>query len=124
MVLVDGQPMNACLMMAYQCEGRSIVTIEGLSGCELSPATDCHTAEPNAAGLHPIQRAIVAEGGLQCGYCTPGVVISLAGLYKQTGSPTREQIEEALSGNLCRCTGYEGIIRAALRATSHPDPTP
>lgn len=156
MVLVDGQPMNACLMMAYQCEGRSIVTIEGLSdiGVGIGSTTDADAdasasavraasvglsaAEPCAAGSwarlcatavcaagpHPIQRAIAAEGGLQCGYCTPGVVISLAGLFHQTASPSREQIEEALSGNLCRCTGYEGIVRAAMRAASHPDSPP
>ncbi|GFN33670.1 (2Fe-2S)-binding protein [Paenibacillus xylaniclasticus] len=113
MVLVDGEPMNACLLMAYQCEGRSIVTIEGVSG----------SGDNEAAKPHPIQRAIVAEGGLQCGYCTPGIVISLAGLLEQTVSPSREQIEEALSGNLCRCTGYEGIIRAVMRVSSHLDPT-
>ncbi|WP_127529751.1 (2Fe-2S)-binding protein [Paenibacillus kobensis] len=124
MVLVDGQPMNACLMMAYQCEGRSVVTIEGLSGCGQRHASGSHPAESYADEPHPIQRAIVAEGGLQCGYCTPGIVISLAGLYNRTVAPSREQIEEALSGNLCRCTGYEGIIRAAMRASSHPDPTP
>ncbi|MWC28711.1 (2Fe-2S)-binding protein [Paenibacillus sp. MMS18-CY102] len=116
MVLVDGRAMNACLLMAYQCEGRSIETIESITG-------------PSGEGLHPIQQALLAEGGLQCGYCTPGMVISLKALCDRVPEPTREQIEEALTGNLCRCTGYEGIIRAALRVSafnqqSHPDPAP
>ncbi|EFM09266.1 (2Fe-2S)-binding domain protein [Paenibacillus curdlanolyticus YK9] len=116
MVLVDGKPMNACLLMAYQCEGRSIETIESIAG-------------PSGEGLHPIQQALVAEGGLQCGYCTPGMVVSLKALCDEVPQPTRAQIEEALSGNLCRCTGYEGIIRGALRVSAfyqqpHPDPTP
>lgn len=102
MVLVDGEPMNACLLMAYQCEGKEIVTAEGIAGEE----------------LHPVQTALVEEGGLQCGYCTPGMVVTLKGLFDRKGAPTREEIIEALSGNLCRCTGYEGILRAAVRLAS------
>lgn len=98
MVLVDGEPMNACLLMAYQISGKHIITIEGLS----------------EEGLHPIQTAMLAEGGLQCGYCTPGMVVSLKALFDRNPVPSREHIHEALGGNLCRCTGYEGIIRAAL----------
>ncbi|WP_438445501.1 (2Fe-2S)-binding protein [Gorillibacterium sp. sgz5001074] len=99
MVLVDGEPMNACLLMAYQIDGKSIVTSEGVAEEE----------------LHPIQTALLEEGGLQCGYCTPGMVVSLKGLFDREAAPTREEILEALSGNLCRCTGYEGILRAAVR---------
>ncbi|MDF2921960.1 MAG: (2Fe-2S)-binding protein [Paenibacillaceae bacterium] len=98
MVLVDGEPMNACLLMAYQCQGKHIVTIEGVG----------------ETGLHPVQQALLEQGGLQCGYCTPGMVISLKALFDRTPVPTREMIQEAISGNLCRCTGYEGIIKAAL----------
>jgi aerobic carbon-monoxide dehydrogenase small subunit len=98
MVLVDGEPMNACLLMAYQCSGKHIVTIEGVS----------------EHGLHPVQQALLTEGGLQCGYCTPGMVISLKALFDRCPSPAREEVHEALGGNLCRCTGYEGIIRAAM----------
>jgi aerobic carbon-monoxide dehydrogenase small subunit len=97
MVLMDGMPANACLIMAYQCEGKRIVTIEGLS----------------EEGLHPVQKALLEEGGLQCGYCTPGMVVSLKALFDRNGTPARDEIKEALCGNLCRCTGYEGILRAA-----------
>lgn len=102
MVLVDGEPMNACLLMAYQCEGKEIVTVEGVSGEE----------------LHPIQTGLLEEGGLQCGYCTPGMVVSLKALFDRNPAPDKEEIMEALSGNLCRCTGYEGILRAACRLSS------
>ncbi|MFC4776424.1 (2Fe-2S)-binding protein [Paenibacillus sp. GCM10023252] len=104
MVLVDGHPVNACLLMAYQCQGRTIETIEGVS--------------PPASGLHPIQKAIVEEGGLQCGYCTPGMVISLKALLERQPCPTREETEEALCGNLCRCTGYEGLLRAVAKVST------
>lgn len=102
MVLVDGEPMNACLLMAYQCEGREIVTIEGVAGEELIP----------------IQKGLLEEGGLQCGYCTPGMVVSLKALFDRNPTAGRAEILEAISGNLCRCTGYEGILRAACRLSS------
>lgn len=96
MVLVDGLPVNSCLTMAYQCSGSDITTIEGLS----------------TAGLHPVQRAFLEEGGFQCGYCTPGMVISVVALLSENPHPTQAEVEEALSGNICRCTGYGGILRA------------
>ncbi|MDF2960823.1 MAG: (2Fe-2S)-binding domain protein [Paenibacillus sp.] len=98
MILLDGEPANACLLMAYQLEGRSVVTIEGLAG---------------GGKLHPVQQAFLEEGGFQCGYCTPGMVISLAGLLEVNPTPTYEELTEGLSGNICRCTGYGGILRAA-----------
>lgn len=100
MVLIDGKPVNSCLTMAYQCAEAEITTIEGLS----------------EAGLHPVQRAFLEEGGFQCGYCTPGMVISVVGLLEENPRPSREEIEEALSGNICRCTGYGGIMRAVNKA--------
>ncbi|MEY8745609.1 (2Fe-2S)-binding protein [Paenibacillus tundrae] len=103
MVLMDGNPVNSCLLMAYQCQGREITTIEGLSGDQ-------------EGNLHPIQQAFVEEGGFQCGYCTPGMVISTKALLDQHPQPTQEQIEIGLCGNLCRCTGYGGILRAVKRA--------
>ncbi|WP_342570221.1 (2Fe-2S)-binding protein [Paenibacillus sp. FSL R5-0749] len=103
MVLMDGEPVNSCLVMAYQCEGSDIVTIEGLHGEEKGT-------------LHPIQQAFVEEGGFQCGYCTPGMVISTKALLDAHPEPSQEQIESGLCGNLCRCTGYGGIIRAVRKA--------
>ncbi|MEK4274669.1 (2Fe-2S)-binding protein [Paenibacillus sp. FSL R7-0026] len=103
MVLMNGEPVNSCLVMAYQCEGSDITTIEGLQGDEKGT-------------LHPIQQAFVEEGGFQCGYCTPGMVISTKALLDAHPEPSQEQIETGLCGNLCRCTGYGGIIRAVLKA--------
>ncbi|MFC5648501.1 (2Fe-2S)-binding protein [Paenibacillus solisilvae] len=100
MVLVDGKPMNACLTMAYQCSGKQITTIEGIA----------------AGGRHPVQQAFLEEGGYQCGYCTPGMIISVKALLDDNANPSQEEVEEALSGNLCRCTGYGGIVRAVHRA--------
>jgi len=102
MVLVDGRPMNACLTMMYQVEGRKVTTIEGIAG------------GPEA--LHAVQRAFLEEGGFQCGYCTPGMIVSAAVLLAERPDPTDEEIIDALSGNLCRCTGYGGILRAVRRA--------
>jgi carbon-monoxide dehydrogenase small subunit len=101
MVLLDGKPVISCSFRALQAEGREIRTVEGL-----------------AAGgrLHPLQRAFLDEGGVQCGFCTPGMLISAAALLEHTPRPTEEQVRLALSGNLCRCTGYQGIARAVLRA--------
>ena len=101
MVMLDGKPVNSCSFLALQAEGREIRTVEGL-----------------AAGgrLHPLQRAFLDEGGVQCGFCTPGMLISAAALLEHTPRPTEEQVRLALSGNLCRCTGYQGIARAVLRA--------
>ncbi|TFE25000.1 (2Fe-2S)-binding protein [Cohnella luojiensis] len=100
MVLVDGQQVNSCLTMAYQCEGKKITTIEGLSQAEIDP----------------IQQCFLEEGGYQCGYCTPGMIISVKALLSHNPEPSTEDIEEALSGNLCRCTGYGGIVRSVQKA--------
>jgi carbon-monoxide dehydrogenase small subunit len=104
MVLVDGKPVNACLTMMYQIEGRRVTTIEGIAG------------SPDA--LHAVQRAFLEEGGFQCGYCTPGMIVSAAALLAERPDPTDGEIIEALSGNLCRCTGYGGILRAVRRAAA------
>jgi len=103
MVLIDGEPMNSCLMMAYQCEGTEITTIEGLHG---------ETEDV----LHPIQEAFLEEGGFQCGYCTPGMIISTKALLDRVPQPKEQEIKEGLCGNLCRCTGYGGIMRAVESA--------
>ncbi len=99
-VLVDGKPVNSCLLLADAAEGHEIVTIEGLSR--------------GRAGA--LQEAFVAEDALQCGYCTPGQIVSATALLERTPQPSREQIHEAMAGNLCRCGAYPKIERAILRA--------
>jgi len=100
-ILLDGRPVNSCILLAVQADGRKIVTIEGL-------------AIPG--NLHPIQEAFVHEGAVQCGFCTPGMILSAKALLDANPSPSEEEIRTALSGNLCRCSGYVKIIRAVQRA--------
>jgi aerobic-type carbon monoxide dehydrogenase small subunit (CoxS/CutS family) len=99
-VLLDGRPVNSCLLLAEAAEGHEVVTIEGLS-----------TGRAAA-----VQEAFVAEDALQCGYCTPGQIVSATALLERTPQPTREQIHEAMAGNLCRCGAYPKIERAIMRA--------
>jgi len=96
-VLVDGQPVLSCLSLALEAEGRSIETVEGMA---------------NDSTLHPLQAAFADLGGSQCGYCTPGILLTAKHLLETNPNPTREQISEALSGNLCRCTGYQQIFES------------
>lgn len=98
-VLMNGHVVNSCLVMAYQLQDAKIETIE-----QISETT-----------LHPIQQAFLEEGGLQCGYCTPGMIVALKDLLETNPQPTDEEVLEHLSGNLCRCTGYNGILRAVQR---------
>jgi len=100
-VLVDGQPLLACLVLALECEGRSITTVEGLA---------------EDSRLHPLQEAFADLGGSQCGYCTPGILVTAKALIEREARPSREQIREALSGNLCRCTGYQQIYESVEHA--------
>ena len=101
-VLLDGAPVRSCLMLAVQAEGHNITTIEGLTR--------------DGQALHPVQQAFHECHGLQCGFCTPGFVMSVVGLLAQHPNPTAQQIEEGIAGNLCRCTGYASIRRAVKRA--------
>jgi aerobic-type carbon monoxide dehydrogenase small subunit (CoxS/CutS family) len=103
MVLVDEQPVNSCSYLALQAAGRSITTVEGLGG---------------SGDLHPLQRAFLESGGIQCGFCTPGMLISAAALLRSDPDPSREAVRHALAGNLCRCTGYQPIVDAVLRAAA------
>ena len=100
MVLLDGQPVNSCSYLAAQAQGRAITTIEGVMTGET---------------LHPLQQNLLDEGGVQCGFCTPGMIMSATALLARNPSPTEEDIRIGLSGNLCRCTGYAKIIAAVQR---------
>jgi aerobic carbon-monoxide dehydrogenase small subunit len=100
-VLLDGVPVKSCTVFAVQAEGHEITTVEGLE-----------TAE----GLHPIQAAFREEHGLQCGFCTPGMMLSAVALLRENPNPSDEEIRWALSGNVCRCTGYQNIVKAVRRA--------
>jgi carbon-monoxide dehydrogenase small subunit len=100
-VLVDGESVKSCNLLAVQVDGREVTTIEGL-------ATD--------GQMHPIQEAFHRDHGLQCGYCTPGMIMAAASYLKENPDPTDEQVREALEGNLCRCTGYHNIVKSILDA--------
>ena len=99
-VLLDGEPVRSCLMLAVQADGSSLTTVEGLAG----------------DGLHPLQQAFADCHGLQCGFCTPGFLISALHLLTENPDPSREEIRAGLSGNICRCTGYAGIVDAVRQA--------
>jgi carbon-monoxide dehydrogenase small subunit len=99
-VLMDGRSVKSCAVLAVQADGSDITTIEGLADGE----------------LHPVQRAFHTEHALQCGYCTPGMIMAATDLLRDNPHPTDEEIREGLEGNLCRCTGYENIVRAVRRA--------
>ena len=100
-VLVDGQPLLSCLLLAVECEGRRVTTVEGLVA---------------VGQLHPLQESFADLGAAQCGYCTPGILMTMKALLDAEPHPSRERIREALSGNLCRCTGYAQIIDAVEAA--------
>jgi carbon-monoxide dehydrogenase small subunit len=107
MMLLDGKPVNSCSYLALQAEGREVTTIEGLaSGGELSP----------------LQAAFLEHGGVQCGFCTPGMLVSATALLQSSPSPTEDEVRIALSGNLCRCTGYDGIVKAVLSVAASASP--
>ena len=103
-VLLDGQPVLSCLVLGVECAGRDVVTVEGL-------AAD--------GRLHPLQESFADLGAAQCGYCTPGFLVTAKALLDRHPEPSREQIREALSGNLCRCTGYQQIYEAVEAAMQH-----
>jgi aerobic-type carbon monoxide dehydrogenase small subunit (CoxS/CutS family) len=99
-ILVDGTPMRSCLLLAVQANGHEIATVEGLA--------------PGPDRLHPLQEAFRATHALQCGFCTPGILMTMTAFLKEKPSPTEAEVREALSGNLCRCTGYQHIVDAVL----------
>ncbi len=103
-VLVDGEAVRSCLLLAVQANGHDVTTVEGLAADD--------------GALHPVQDAFWKNHGLQCGFCTPGMVISVAAFLKDNPDPTEDDVREAISGNICRCTGYQGIVAAALEAAA------
>ena len=115
-VLLEGEPVRACLMLAVQAEGRSVMTIEGLAGAGSGLAGSHLSGAGGADGLHPIQQAFMDKHGLQCGFCTPGIVLTAEAFLRDTPSPSHEEIREMLAGNLCRCTGYHFIVEAIAEA--------
>jgi aerobic-type carbon monoxide dehydrogenase small subunit (CoxS/CutS family) len=102
-VLLDGKPVNSCMVLAAQVDGSKVTTIEGLA---------------QNGKLHPVQQAFIEEGAIQCGFCSPGMILKAKALLDRSPSPSREQIREALVGNLCRCTGYFKIVNAIEKAAT------
>jgi aerobic carbon-monoxide dehydrogenase small subunit len=105
-VLLDGESVKSCTLLAVQVDGREITTIEGMA---------------SERGMHPIQVAFHENHGLQCGYCTPGMILAAASYLRQNPDPTEEEVREALAGNLCRCTGYQNIVKSVLDAAERVD---
>jgi len=103
-VLIDNQPVNSCLILAPQVDGKNVVTVEGIV---------------EDKKLHPIQEAFIETGAVQCGFCTPGIILTLKALFDINPNPSEEDIRKAIEGNLCRCTGYTKIVEAALLVKKH-----
>jgi len=101
-ILLDGEPVRSCLMLAVQAKDHEISTVEGLAGKD--------------GEYHPLQQAMHDHHGLQCGYCTPGILMTMTAFLSENASPSEEEVREALSGNLCRCTGYQNIVDAVMSA--------
>ena len=102
-ILVDGESRLSCLLLAAQLDGRAVTTIEGVGGAD---------------GMHAVQQAFVDHGAVQCGFCTPGMILATLDLLRRIPDPTREQVRQELSGNLCRCTGYQKIVDAVMAAAN------
>ena len=102
-VLLDGEPVNSCLVFMGEVEGRAVTTIEGLA---------------RGAELHPLQKSFIEEGAVQCGFCTPGVILNAKALIDSNPDPTEQEVRMAIAGNLCRCTGYDKIVRAIMNVAA------
>jgi len=105
-VLVDGLAIRSCMALAVRCDGKSITTVEGLRQNRVN------------GEMHPLQQAFIDAGAVQCGYCTPGILLTMAAYLEENPKPTEDQVREALIGNLCRCTGYARIIGAVMKASA------
>jgi carbon-monoxide dehydrogenase small subunit len=126
-VMLDGQAVRSCLVFAVQADGGEVTTVEGIAqlppgGANGVPPRSLTRTPRGSGGLSPVQAAFREHHGLQCGFCTPGFVISVTAFLRDNPDPTDEQIRDALSGNLCRCTGYQGIL-AAVRAAASGNPS-
>ena len=108
-VLLDGKTVDSCLIFALEAQGREVTTIEGLA---------------QGDQLHPIQKAFAEYGAVQCGFCTPGMLVSATALLRRTPAPSEDEVRIALAGNLCRCTGYDGIVKAVLAVAAGSAPVP
>jgi len=115
-VLVDGEPVNSCLMLAVEADGCEVTTVEGLARTSVSSVKPPETGQSIEGQLSPLQEAFAEHNAVQCGFCTPGMLISAHGLLERNPRPTEEEIRQALVGNLCRCTGYLRIIQAVQAA--------
>jgi carbon-monoxide dehydrogenase small subunit len=104
-VLLEARPITSCMILAADCDGATVTTVEGVSA---------------NGRLHPVQRALVDKGGIQCGFCTPGMVMTAIALLADNPHPTEKDVREGLAGNLCRCTGYKKIVEAVLSAGANP----
>jgi carbon-monoxide dehydrogenase small subunit len=102
-ILLDGEPVNSCLVLIGEVEGREITTIEGLA---------------RVGALHPLQESFIEEGAVQCGFCTPGVILNAKALIDANPHPTEQEVRMAIAGNLCRCTGYDKIVRAIMKVAA------
>jgi carbon-monoxide dehydrogenase small subunit len=100
-VLLDGRPVNSCLVLALEAQGREVVTVEGLA---------------RDGALHPLQQALIDHGAIQCGFCTPGLVMAAYALLRDNPHPGEQEVRMAIAGNLCRCTGYDKVVRAIMAA--------
>jgi carbon-monoxide dehydrogenase small subunit len=115
-VLLDGESVKSCTVLAVQADGHAVTTIEGLA------ATAGDASADGGAPFHPMQRAFHEQHGLQCGFCTPGMVIAAVSLLEENPHPTEDEVREGLEGNLCRCTGYHNIVKAVLAAAGEEVP--
>jgi carbon-monoxide dehydrogenase small subunit len=118
-VLLDGEPVNSCLVPALKAQGREVTTVEGLAYPPQPPAAPDRGPLQGGEQLHPLQKAFVEHGAVQCGYCTPGMLMLAKALLDRNPDPTEDEIRLAISGNLCRCTGYAKIVEAIESVASN-----
>jgi carbon-monoxide dehydrogenase small subunit len=122
-VLIDGESVKSCTVLAVQADGHAVTTIEGLAATASGNGAGGGDGAAASTGLHPMQQAFHTEHGLQCGFCTPGMVMAAVSLLDEHPHPTEDEVRQGLEGNLCRCTGYHNIVRAVLAAAGEEVPS-